>query len=83
MKSPLDEVAFVGKKIYTMRWFNITSVSEKRNVNQCFPKNKTASSNVFSQQPKDINFSVIEEDIKKYKIWLIALKGVQDMGFNL
>ena len=50
---------------------------KKKNVDQCFPKSKMMSSNVlFSPQPKDIQFTVIEEE-RNLKIFTFKKKSTR------
>ena len=52
----------------------------KKNVNQCFPKPKTTSSNVlFCPQPKDNLFTVIEEE-RNQKIF--TFKKLESKNFD-
>ena len=51
-----------------------------RNFNQCFPKPETTSSNVlFCPQPKDIQFTVIEEE-RNQKIF--TFKKLESENFD-
>ena len=54
--------------------------NDQNNVDQCFPKPKTTSSNVlFCPPPKDIHFTVIEEE-RNQKIF--TFKKLESENFD-